>query len=79
LTTAEIPAFAEVNPDKFGAFTPGTHIPIISESEAHARKPDYFLVMPWHFRENLVQREAAYLKSGGKMIFPLPEISIVEC
>jgi hypothetical protein len=79
LTAAEIPAIAEVNPDKFGAFTPGTHIPIISETEAHAQKPDYLLVMPWHFRENLVQREADYLKRGGKMIFPLPEISIVEC
>jgi hypothetical protein len=79
LTTADIPAIAEVNPDKFGAFTPGTHIPIISETEAHAQKPDYLLVMPWHFRENLIQREAEYLKRGGKMIFPLPEISIVEC
>ncbi len=79
LTTEDIPAIAEVNPDKFGAFTPGTHIPIISESEAHALKPDYLLVMPWHFRENLIQREAEYLKRGGRMIFPLPEISIVEC
>ena len=71
-------AIAEVNADKFGAYTPGTHIPIISEAEAHGRNPDYFLVMPWHFRENLIQREAAYLKRGGKMIFPLPEISVVE-
>ena len=78
LTSAEIPAIAEVNPDKYGAFTPGTLIPIISEAEAHARKPDYFLVMPWHFRENLVGRETAYLGSGGKMIFPLPEISIAS-
>jgi hypothetical protein len=78
LTTSEIPAIAEVNPDKFGAFTPGTNIPIISETEAHARNPDYLLVMPWHFRENLIQREAAFLQRGGKMIFPLPEISIVE-
>jgi hypothetical protein len=77
LTTKEIPAIAEVNPDKFGAFTPGTHIPIISEAEAHARKPDYFLVMPWHFRENLIQREATFRAGGGKMIFPLPEISVV--
>ncbi len=79
LTTAEIPAIAEVNPDKFGAFTPGTHIPIISETDAHAQQPDYLLVMPWHFRENLIQREANFLARGGKMIFPLPEISIVEC
>jgi hypothetical protein len=78
LTASQIPAIAEVNPDKFGAFTPGTNIPIISETEAHARNPDYLLVMPWHFRENLVQREAAFLSRGGKMIFPLPEISIVE-
>jgi hypothetical protein len=78
ITTAQIPCIAEVNEDKFGCFTPGTNIPIISEAEAHAQNPDYFLVMPWHFRENLVQREAAFLKSGGKMIFPLPTIDVVE-
>ncbi|MDB4915676.1 MAG: C-methyltransferase [Gemmatimonadetes bacterium] len=78
LTATDIPAIAEVNPDKFGAFTPGTHIPIVSEADAHARAPDYFLVMPWHFRENLIQREAAHLARGGKLIFPLPAISIVE-
>ena len=78
LTPEQIPAIAEVNPDKYGAFTPGSHIPIISEADAHAKKPDYFLVMPWHFRENLVQREADFLRRGGKMIFPLPEISIAE-
>ena len=77
LTTREIPAIAEVNPDKFGAFTPGTLIPIISEKEAHARKPDYFLVLPWHFRSNLLEREAAYIREGGKMLFPLPSIEIV--
>ncbi|MEP7000401.1 MAG: class I SAM-dependent methyltransferase [bacterium] len=74
----EIPAIAEVNPDKFGAYTPGTNIPIISEEEAHARKPDYFLAMPWHFRENLLERERAFMQRGGKMLFPLPDISVVE-
>lgn len=77
LSSREIPAMAEVNEDKFGAFTPGTGIPIISEREAHARRPDYLLVMPWHFRENLVRREAAYLERGGRMIFPLPSITVV--
>jgi cyclopropane fatty-acyl-phospholipid synthase-like methyltransferase len=76
-TPTEIPAMAEVNPDKFGSFTPGTHIPIISETEAYARRPDYFLVMPWHFRANLLEREVEYLNRGGKMIFPLPRIEIV--
>ena len=77
ITTALLPCIAEVNTDKFGRFTPGTHIPIVSEAEAHAMKPDYFLVMPWHFRKNLIEREAAFLKRGGKMIFPLPNIEII--
>lgn len=78
LTEKDIPAIAEVNPDKFGAFTPGSLIPIISEEEAHARNPDYLLVLPWHFRDNLIEREAAYLRRGGKMLFPLPCIEVVK-
>ena len=72
-----LPGIAEVNPDKFGHVTPGTHIPIISETEARAMKPDYFLVLPWHFKDGIVQREAEFLAGGGKMIFPFPEIEIV--
>ncbi len=78
LTGQDIPEIAEVNADKFGCFTPGTKLPIVSETQAKAGKPDYFLVLPWHFRDNLVKREEAYLASGGKMIFPLPEIEIVS-
>ncbi|QTL03658.1 methyltransferase domain-containing protein [Aquabacter sp. L1I39] len=77
ITEKELPAIAEVNPDKFGAFTPGTHIPIISEEEARAMKPDYFLVLPWHFKDGIVQREAQFLADGGHLIFPFPEIEII--
>lgn len=73
----EIPAIAEVNPDKFGVWTPGTLIPIVSEAEARAMRPDYFLVLPWHFKNGIVQREKEFLAGGGKLIFPLPEIEIV--
>ena len=73
----DIPAIAEVNPEKFGRFTPGTGIPIVSEAEATAMKPDYFLVLPWHFKSNIIAREQEFLASGGRMIFPLPEIEIV--
>jgi hypothetical protein len=72
-----VEAVAEVNPDKYGCFTPGTHIPIISEAQARAMKPDYFLVLPWHFKEGILAREQEYLAAGGKMIFPFPEIEIV--
>jgi hypothetical protein len=76
-TEKDIPAIAEVNADKFGCVTPGTHIPIVSESDARAMKPDYFLVLPWHFKSGILQREKDYLASGGRMIFPFPEIEIV--
>jgi len=76
-TTDDIPAIAEVNPEKFGRVTPGTHIPIISEREAHAMKPDYYLVLPWHFKEGILRREKDYLNAGGKFIIPFPEIEII--
>ncbi len=76
-TDKEITCIAEVNADKFGSFTPGTLIPIMPESEVKAMKPDYMLVLPWHFRDSIIRREAQYLASGGKLIFPLPEIEIL--
>jgi len=77
LTDSDIPYIAEVNSDKYGAFTPGTCIPIISESEARHLQPDYFLVLPWHFKAFILQKEISYLKSGGKLIFPLPDIQVI--
>lgn len=76
-TSNEIPYIAEVNTEKFGSFTPGTNIPIISEKEAKEMKPDYFLVLPWHFKNSIIEREGDYLSNGGKFIFPLPEIEII--
>ena len=77
LTAKHIPYIAEVNKDKYGSFTPGTNIPIISEAEARAMQPDYFLVLPWHFKTAILEREADFHSRGGKFIFPLPEIEIV--
>jgi len=77
-TEKDIPFIAEINEDKFGCVTPGTGIPIISEAEARALNPDYFLVLPWHFRDNILNRERKYLESGGKFLFPLPEIEVVS-
>ncbi len=77
LTDKDIPCIAEINPDKFGVFTPGTHIPIVSAAEAAAMCPDYYLVLPWHFRDGIVRQEQAFLAGGGKLIFPFPEIEII--
>lgn len=68
---------ADRNPDKDGALTLGTNIPIVSEEKSRALKPDYYLVLPWHFREEFVEREAETLRAGTRFIFPLPLIEIV--
>ena len=68
---------AEVNKFKFNKYTPGSDIKIISEKKAKLKKPDYMLVLPWHFKEHIVKREQIFLKNGGKLIFPLPDIEII--
>ena len=72
-----ITAAAERNPDKWGRLTVGTHIPIVSEEEARAAKPDYFLVLPWHFLEEFKRREIEYLLAGGRFILPAPYFTLV--
>jgi hypothetical protein len=69
---------AEVNVDKFGCFTPGTEIPIVSEAEASARNPDVYLVLPWHFRTSILMRAAPIFARGARLLFPLPEIEFVS-
>ncbi|XZO03405.1 MAG: class I SAM-dependent methyltransferase [Microcoleus sp.] len=69
---------AERNPDKYGAYTLGTDIPIVSEAESRAMKPDYYLVLPWHFKEEFLKREQETLNSGVGLIFPLPNLEIIK-
>jgi SAM-dependent methyltransferase len=72
-----IPAAAERNPDKWGKVTVGTHIPIISEVAARAAKPDYFLVLPWHFIDEFKKREKEFLLNGGRFILPAPHFTLI--
>lgn len=69
---------AERNPEKYGASTLGTGIPIISEEESRAMKPDYYLVLPWHFKEEFLEREKETLEKGTGLIFPLPKLEIYK-
>lgn len=69
---------ADKNPLKKGHWTPATHIPILSEESSRMRKPDYYLVLPWHFRKEFLEREKEYLDEGGCFIFPLPNFELVK-
>lgn len=77
-TEEDLKCIAEVNERKFGMYTPGSLIPIVSESEALRSDPDYLLVLPWHFRDFIIEKEQEFLSRGGKLIFPLPRLEIVS-
>jgi NDP-4-keto-2,6-dideoxyhexose 3-C-methyltransferase len=76
VTPRLLPAIADRNADKHGARTPGTLIPIISEEESRSAMPDYYFVLPWHFRDGFIAREKAFIERGGKFVFPLPHFEI---
>ena len=75
LSSDDIVAIGEVNPDKFGCLTPGSKIPIVDEAEVLEGDNAYYLVLPWHFRDFFINCERY---SGKKLIFPLPEFEIVS-
>lgn len=77
LTAKDIPCIGEVNPNKYGCVTPGTEIPIIPEDEVLKMKPDYLLVLPWHFKSFFIRSEKIR-SSGAKLVFPLPELEIMD-
>jgi len=72
-----VPFAADRNPMKWGAKTLGSDIPIISEEDARAKKPDYFLVLPYHFLDEMLVRERDFIARGGKFIVPVPEVRVV--
>lgn len=69
----------EVNPNKFNCYTPGSNIPIVSESELLKTRPNYLLVLPWHFKNNFLRKKSIqkFREDGGKLIFPLPTIQVI--
>jgi NDP-4-keto-2,6-dideoxyhexose 3-C-methyltransferase len=77
LTEKDIIHCAEINPDKFGKRTVGSNIPIVKESYSLAQHPDAYLILPWGFLSNFIERNHEYLQSGGKFITPLPTPAVI--
>ena len=76
INSKDIPYAADRNHKKWGTKTIGSKIEIISERTSKSMKPQYYLVLPWHFKKEFLKREKKFLNDGGKMIFPLPTIKI---
>ena len=68
----QIDYIADRNPKKYNQYTPGTNIKIISEKRSRKIKPNYYLVLPWHFKKEILKREKQTISNGSKFIFPLP-------
>ena len=77
LNNDKIKFISDRNPKKDGLFTPGTNIKIISEKKSRKLNPDYYLVLAWHFKKEILKREIKIRKKGTKFIFPLPKIEII--
>ncbi len=67
----------EKSPLKIGRYTPGMHIPVITDAELLERKPDYALVLAWNFADEIIRNLDAFRKQGGKFIVPIPKPTIV--
>ena len=78
ITNQYLGYIAERNPLKYNKFTPGTYIKIISEKRSRKLKPDYYFVLPWHFKNEIVKRETKMRKLGTKLIFPLPKLKLIS-
>lgn len=75
ITKEDIPYAVERNPKKFGKMVP-TGAEIISEEEMRQNPPEFLLVLPWHFRKEIIERESVFLENGGSFIFPFPNLDI---
>jgi len=77
INSNKISYIADRNPQKVNLYTPGTKIKIVSESFSRMCKPNYYLVLPWHFKKEIILREKRAIKNGSKFIFPLPKMKVV--
>ena len=75
ITGHDISCIGDVNPDKFGSFTPGTNIPIKDEKIVIENCPDYLIVLPWHFKNFFLENP---LYKEKTLVFPLPTLEVIK-
>ena len=78
LDSKKIEYICDANTKKYGQYTPGTNIKIISKEKMRVLNPKYLLVLIWSFRSEIIKQELNYLKKGGNLIFHLPKFHIVN-
>ena len=78
INSRDIKYICDGNSQKLGQYTPGSNIEIISKEKMRKMKIDYLFVLIWSFRSEVIKQEKKFIRSGGKLIFPLPVFHIVD-
>lgn len=74
----KIKYICDANPYKYGKYTPGSNLKIISKDKMRSKNPKYLLVLIWSFRKEVIKQEINFLKKGGKLIFHLPIFHVID-
>lgn len=74
----QIGYIVDKNPLKQGRYTPGTHIPVVEPQRLLEDQPDYVVVLAWNFAEEIAAQQAEYLRRGGALVVPVPEVRVIE-
>lgn len=61
------------NVHKQGRYIPGVRLPIVSPARILQEQPDYLLILPWNFKEEIMEQQSEYRRRGGRFIVPVPE------
>ena len=64
------------NPYKQGKFLPGTHIPIFNPEKIRQTRPDYLLILPWNFKDEIMEQMSYIREWGGRFVVPIPEVRV---
>ena len=78
LNSYKINYICDASKQKFGKYTPGSNIKIISKEKMRTLRPKYILVLIWSFRSEVIKEELDYIKKGGNLIFHLPKFHIIN-
>lgn len=78
LTANTVVYIEEINPRKHNHFTPGSLIPIYVENTHNLPRPNVKLVLPWHFKQNIIQKQDSFISTGGRLIIPLPNLHVIS-
>ncbi len=66
------------NPYKHGRFTPGMHIPIHDVAAINSYRPDYILILPWNFKDEIIRQMHHVVEWGAKFIVPIPHVTLID-